>query len=82
VAGLYRASDGAVSFLVKVRAAPDKGQANSGVIETLARALGVPKSRVQIIAGQTGRNKLVLVSGDSDAIEGRISALIRTFGEE
>jgi uncharacterized protein YggU (UPF0235/DUF167 family) len=71
-----------VSFLVKVRAAPDKGQANAGVIETLAKALGVPKSRLEIIAGQTGRNKLVLVSGDNDAIEDRISALMRKFGEE
>ena len=46
---------------LRVTAAPDKGRANAAVVALLADALGVAKSRVRIIRGQTSRDKVVTV---------------------
>ncbi|MBA3462842.1 MAG: DUF167 domain-containing protein [Deltaproteobacteria bacterium] len=48
---------------VAVTAPPVDGEANAAVIETLAKALGVAKSAVEVIAGTTSRRKTVRVSG-------------------
>ncbi|RMH44386.1 MAG: hypothetical protein D6689_02525 [Deltaproteobacteria bacterium] len=48
---------------VAVTAPPVDGAANAAVIAALARALGVPKRNVEIVAGATGRRKTVRVVG-------------------
>lgn len=48
---------------VAVTAAPDKGKANDAVIKLLAKKLGVPKSDLVIVAGETDRHKTLLVRG-------------------
>lgn len=45
--------------LVKVRAKPQDGAANQAVLALLASALGVATSRLQMLRGATGREKLV-----------------------
>lgn len=47
---------------VKVRAKPDDGKANRAVLELLADALGVGVSRLDLLRGATGRDKLVRIS--------------------
>jgi hypothetical protein len=70
-------ADGSESLAVKVSAAPDKGKANAAVIEVLANALRIPKSRIAIIGGETNRNKAVFVTGDIAALEASIAALVK-----
>jgi uncharacterized protein (TIGR00251 family) len=48
---------------VRVSAPPVDGQANAALIRVLAKALGVPKSRLSIVRGQSARDKLVRVDG-------------------
>ena len=60
-AGVAGTRDGAV--LVRLRAAPVDGAANAELIETLARALGLPKRAITIAAGTTSRRKRVRVDG-------------------
>jgi uncharacterized protein YggU (UPF0235/DUF167 family) len=48
---------------VFVTAAPADGEANKAVIETLSKALVVPKSRIVIASGSTSRNKSVHIGG-------------------
>ncbi|MBM4033277.1 MAG: DUF167 domain-containing protein [Planctomycetes bacterium] len=48
---------------VAVTAAPTEGKANRAVEEVLARALGVRRSAVAVVAGHASRDKLVHVSG-------------------
>ena len=46
-------------LLVKVRAKPQDGAANEAVLALLAQALGMAASRLQMLRGATGREKLV-----------------------
>jgi len=48
---------------VAVTEAPVDGAANAAVIEALARALGVPRSRITITSGSGSRHKRVTVAG-------------------
>ncbi|WP_306014858.1 DUF167 domain-containing protein [Oceanicaulis sp. MMSF_3324] len=54
-------ADGRVRLVAKVRSAPDKGAANTELCALIAKALGVPKSTVSVIAGATQREKTLLV---------------------
>ncbi|MDP3906236.1 DUF167 domain-containing protein [Novosphingobium sp.] len=49
--------------LVKVRVKPEDGKANAAVLELLADALGVATSRLRMLRGATGRDKLVQLDG-------------------
>ena len=61
---------------VAVRAAPEKGKANAEIEHVLASFFGVTKNQVQLIAGQTSRNKRVRVLGiDVAGAEVKIRAL-------
>jgi uncharacterized protein (TIGR00251 family) len=51
----------------RVSAPPVGGQANAALVKLLAKALGVPKSRLRIVRGETARDKLVRVDGLSAA---------------
>jgi uncharacterized protein len=52
-------NDGTIK--VHLAAQPSEGEANVELVEFLAEVLGVPKSRVEIVAGSTGRDKLVSI---------------------
>jgi len=47
----------------KVTALPQKGQANRALVELMAQTLGIPKSSVDIIRGQSSRSKVIAVHG-------------------
>ena len=46
---------------VAVTAPPVDGEANAAVIECVARALGVPRRQVTIVAGEASRRKTIRV---------------------
>jgi len=48
---------------VRVRCAPVDGKANRELVETLADAFGLPKSRVVFKSGETSRQKRILLMG-------------------
>lgn len=52
-------SDGTVR--VRLTAPPVDGKANAALIKFLAEVLGVAPSRLEIVAGETGRDKLVSI---------------------
>ena len=51
------------ALLVGVTAPPEKGKANRAILEVLARTLRVPKGALEIVQGETHREKTVLVRG-------------------
>ncbi len=48
---------------LQVTAPPERGKANEAVIRLLASGLGLQKSRVRIVSGESSRDKRVLVEG-------------------
>ena len=48
---------------VRVRCAPVDGKANKELVETLADAFGLPKSRVAFKSGETSKQKRILLMG-------------------
>jgi hypothetical protein len=58
--------DGAL--LVRVAAPPEKGKANEELRAVLARALGIPKSAIELVAGASSRRKTVSVPSEAEAI--------------
>jgi uncharacterized protein (TIGR00251 family) len=48
---------------VQLTAPPVDGAANEALVALFARALGVPKSQVEIVRGETGRKKTLEVRG-------------------
>jgi uncharacterized protein (TIGR00251 family) len=53
--------DGALK--VRIASPPVYGAANEALIKLLAKLLGVPKSYVEIISGETSKSKQVCISG-------------------
>lgn len=62
------------SLKIRVRAPANDGKANAELVRFLADRLGVPRSAVQIVRGQTSRAKTVRVteSPGSPVIPGRL----------
>ena len=72
--GQWKTDPGGRPFLeLRVSAAPADGAANDEVIRLLAKALGLPKSSLAIVNGQTARLKRVEVPLDEAEIRARIS---------
>ncbi len=68
--------DGTVK--IRLTAPPVEGQANTALIRFLADLLGVAPSKIEIIAGQSGRDKLVTITGlSADTVQARILAARR-----
>ena len=57
--------DGVVgdALKVRIRSAPVDGKANKELVETLADAFSLPKSRVSFAGGETSKNKRILLAG-------------------
>ena len=47
---------------IRLTAPPVEGKANSALIDFLSKVLGVRRSDIEIIAGETSRNKLVTIT--------------------
>ncbi|HWC83714.1 MAG TPA: DUF167 domain-containing protein [Pseudonocardiaceae bacterium] len=65
------------SLLVAVAAPAVDGRANEAVCRVLAKALGVRRGRLEIVAGQRGRDKVVSVDRPPEGLADRVSELMR-----
>ena len=68
-------SDGTIK--VHIAAPPVDDAANKELLKFMAEVLGVPKSRIDIVAGASGRDKLLAVLDmDADMVHRRILAYL------
>jgi uncharacterized protein YggU (UPF0235/DUF167 family) len=58
---------------VRVRALPEKGAANAALAGVVAEWLGVPKTRIETIAGGKSRLKTLFIAGDGQALSGLLA---------
>jgi uncharacterized protein (TIGR00251 family) len=73
-AGLIGERDGALKLAVS--APPENSKANAALVELLRELLGVKRSQVELVRGQTVRDKQFLVRGTTrQLLAPRIAAL-------
>ena len=51
---------------IRVAAPPVDGEANQALLRYLAKTLGVPRNRIEIVRGETGRRKTLRITGLAD----------------
>jgi uncharacterized protein YggU (UPF0235/DUF167 family) len=76
VDGVETLANGKSVVKVRVRAIAEGGEANRAVTDLLAKALGVPKRNVRLLAGATSRLKQVAVDGDPRRLGEKQKALV------
>lgn len=63
--------DGTVK--IRLTSPPVEGKANQALVDFLSDVLQVPKSRIEIVAGQQGRDKLIsILDLDANTVQERI----------
>ena len=72
--GSWRAgADGREELEVRVAEAPADGAANDAVVRLLAKALGVSRAEVKLVAGAASRHKRVAIPFDVDEARRRLA---------
>lgn len=77
VTGLADTPSGTKALKVGVTAVPEDGKANEAVVKLLAKAWGVPKSRIAVVSGATDRNKTLHIAGDPAELSRRLADWLR-----
>jgi uncharacterized protein len=73
---LKMGSDG--ELVLELHAPPVEGAANEACIKFMAESLRVPKSNVELVAGDKSRRKLLRISGQSgEEMKSRLESLAR-----
>ncbi|SIN97054.1 hypothetical protein SAMN05444166_1841 [Singulisphaera sp. GP187] len=66
------------SLRVAVATKPEGGKANVAILGVLAQALGFKTSQIDLLSGQTSREKRFLIVGQTiDEVRGRLDALTK-----
>ncbi len=66
---------------VCVAQSPEKGKANKAIIEQLAQSLGLKKSQIELLSGETSHQKRFLIRGmDPPQLAERIAKLPQPRG--
>ena len=74
-AGVQGEQNGALK--VAVTAPPEDGRANQALVEVLREVLGIKRSQVELLSGQTSREKKFLIRGVGRAeLEAKVAALL------
>jgi uncharacterized protein (TIGR00251 family) len=73
IGGWRMGADGREELEVRVAEAPADGAANDAVVKLLAKALGVSRSELSIISGQTSRHKRIATPFEVEDLRRRLS---------
>jgi uncharacterized protein (TIGR00251 family) len=76
--GVKVLADGKPVALARVRAVPDKGEANKALLLLLSHTFGVPKAAVSLVSGATARQKQVRIAGNPPDLGGVVEAWPRS----
>jgi uncharacterized protein (TIGR00251 family) len=73
IGGWRKDADGREELEIRVSAAPTDGEANAAVIKLLAKKLGVPRSSIEIISGESSRHKRIALPIDEAELRAHLS---------
>jgi len=69
---IVEVGEGRRAIEITVGAAPEDGKANKAILAQLAKELGLKKNQLSIKAGQTGRIKIIEITGDPQTLAPQI----------
>jgi len=73
--GIEHLADGRCVLKARVRAVPEKGAANTALIRLVAKAVGLPKSAVDLESGSTSRIKTLRLNGDAERLGATLASI-------
>ena len=71
---VVRDAEGRPALQLRLSAPPVEGAANKALVAFVAKSLGLRKADVEIVSGETARQKLLQLSGDAEATLARLEA--------
>jgi uncharacterized protein (TIGR00251 family) len=79
IEGLIRDENGAKFLKIAVNAPPEDGKANREVLALLAKTIGIAKSRLSLVSGETARKKVLRLEAVDAALLTRLNDWINTL---
>jgi len=76
IGGIVMGRDGRPALSIRLAARPVEGAANEALCALLGERLGMNRSRVTILRGETSRQKLLNLEGDGPGIAARLETLL------
>ena len=64
---IIKSDDGSVK--VKITAPPIDGKANKALVEYFSKIFKIPKSYIEIIKGETSKDKTILIKNSKDKLD-------------
>lgn len=78
VDGVTADAQGRLAVKIAVTAPPEDGKANKAIIALLSRTWNIPRNTISIQRGQTSRDKILSITGDTAALQRKIEKTMRT----
>ena len=66
-----------VVLKAKVRAIPDKGEANQALIKLLAKSLRLPRTSMELVSGSRSKLKIIKILGDFKEVSKMLETSIK-----
>jgi uncharacterized protein (TIGR00251 family) len=73
--GIETGSEGETYLKARVTAIPEKGKANKALIALVSKSLGVAKSSITLVSGETARKKILRIEGDPEDLAKKLETL-------
>ncbi len=70
---IVREADGGLK--VKIKAQPVEGKANKYLVEYLSEVLGIPKSKIVLLKGETNSFKTLEIEADENRVNEKLSKI-------
>ncbi|HBF30052.1 DUF167 domain-containing protein [Rhizobium sp.] len=77
VDGVELNGNGEAHLKVRVSDVPEKGKANKALIAFLAKRIGVAKSSITLVSGDTARQKILRIDGEPEDLKDKLETLIK-----
>ncbi|MBO9195613.1 DUF167 domain-containing protein [Rhizobium sp. 16-449-1b] len=74
--GIELDADGKAYLKARVSVVPEKGKANKALIALVAKQLGLAKSSVNLVSGETSRKKILRIDAEPEDIIKKLEALL------
>ena len=76
ISGIELDADGKACLKARVSVVPEKGKANKALIALVAKSLGVPKSSIDLVSGDTSRKKILRIDAEPEDVIKKLELLL------